>query len=163
MKRALIVLLSMALAWGLCGCSRESEGAFESGSGQTITHEIISQETIYGKVEAIVGNEVTLELGEPAEGVASRSEADSDGPEEETSLPAGNAAPEDGMSMPEGEMSMPEMDMPEGGMSMPEGGMGGGQASAAAGGRGVELEYTGETGTYLLPVGMSIGLSLIHI
>ncbi len=174
MKKQFLVICAAVLAASLCACSGQGAGeTSESVPSETIIHEIASQTTIYGKVDSIVGNEVTLELGEPAQGTApeedagSRDEsgvsAESGDSSEKSSMSMPEGAP-DGMSMPEGGMpdgmSMPEGGMPDG-MSRPEGGMPDGmsmpEGGGMGGGRTVELTYSGETGTYLLPAGMSIG------
>ena len=178
MKRFFAVMTVLAVVAALCGCSGETASS-ESSSDETITHEIQSQETIYGKVDSIVGNEVTIELGTPEEGTAPQqadngasSETSESASSESASPSDGGSAPQGGGSMPsggapQGNMSMPDSasmpdgaSMPEGG-SMPSGGMPsggtGGDTNGGGAGRSVTLTYTGETASYILPVGMSVG------
>jgi hypothetical protein len=126
-------------------------------------------------VDSIVGNEVTLALGEPQKGgdtasSSSLEQGDQAQTGTEQSSDSGSQAPSG--EMPSGEMpsgEMPSGQMPSGAApsgKMPSGEMPSGQMpsgagdsaqSGAQGGRSVTLDYSGETATYLLPVGMAIG------
>jgi hypothetical protein len=153
-----------------------SSGPAAADSGSTM---------VYGRVDSIVGNEVVLALGEPQKGGGTAASSDQDAGQAESEQQSGatgqrqqgnwggNAS--DGATsgeMPSGKLSsgeMPSGEMPSG--EAPSDKMLSGEApsfnSSAAqsgnagvtrqSGRNVSLIYTGETATYLLPVGMAIG------
>ncbi|MEL7601632.1 MAG: hypothetical protein AAGU77_00590 [Bacillota bacterium] len=154
-----------------------SSGPAAADSGSTM---------VYGRVDSIVGNEVVLALGEPQKGggaaaASSDQDAGQAGSEQQSDATGkrqqgnwgGNTS--DGATsgeMPSGKLSsgeIPSGEMPSG--EAPSDKMLSGESpsfnSSAAqsgnagvtrqSGRSVSLTYTGETATYLLPVGMAIG------
>ena len=151
----LICIVTLLSLFAAVGCSVKQEAPAAQGSedstAQTMQVEVAS--TVTGEVESIVGNEVTLLLGEVKQ---------SEKPEG-MEMPEGMEAPEgmekpEGMERPEGG-NFPEDGMTEG-MEMPQGGSfpGGGQMpQSGRGGQSVEIELNGETGVYILPVGMKFG------
>lgn len=169
MKR-FVTLLCVLLPLMMLGCSAgkaEPEGVLVEGAAQPVAEE--SFNTIYGKVERIVGNEVVLALGKPQRSTASSMEAPEGQNMPEGQMPPAGGAPQG--AVPEGTFAAGER---SGGAKRPFGGgqpMSGGQMPAGENnarsvqafgnpsgmGRSVSLEYTGETATYLLPVGMAIG------
>ena len=112
---------------------------------------------VTGEVTSIVGNEVTLALGEVIENERENrgGEKPVDGEMPEMSEGGfGNGEMPEGFEMPEGGFGNGEMpEMPEG-MKIPEGGFGGNMK----GGRGGSstIEKSGETAAYTIPVGMTI-------
>ncbi len=118
-----------------------------------------------GKIESIVGNQVTLALGEidkdamperpsgempKKDGDSSDSNTRPDGkmPPEEFTMPEGFSAPE-GFSMPEGK-SFPE------GMSRPDF-SNGGSFDKQFGGMDIDVKYTGETAQFVIPSEVQVG------
>lgn len=181
MEKKLVVLMAVLLILAVCGCGQQEETVVinieakpqdDKGSAdapqQTEQPAGSPSQTVVGRVDSIVGNEVTLALGT----VASTGQGQrSNGNDNTGSLQAG------GMPSIEDRGGAPESDMPgemmEGappfeGMEMPQkGNMGGGGRPTGENSRGngngeasagrVNVSYTGETAVYLLPVGMSIG------
>ncbi len=179
--------ISTALALTLSGCSmpsfisnlfgsEEDNMQFERAATTTASNDYEVQDTdtiVSGEVTAIVGNYVTLELGE-----VSTSEMATGG---------GDMAMGDEAQMGDGEMSadMGEMDSSEmGEMPSMDGGdfsggdmggsdmgggdmdmsamgdmssMGGGMGGNMGGGSSATITKSGEEGSYYLPVGMPIG------
>lgn len=180
------VLLSLAMMTGCSGDKASSEAPAQENTTQT---EYVMQDgdtQVTGEVTEIVGNEVTLALGEVAESDKGNRGGEKPADGETTEMPDGAEMPEggfesgempemsDGAEMPEGGFGngeMPEMpdgmEMPEGGfgggempdgMEMPEGGFDGGNKGSMKGGRGssASIEKSGETASYTIPVGMTI-------
>ncbi|HWR23491.1 MAG TPA: hypothetical protein VN366_08450 [Feifaniaceae bacterium] len=172
MKRivALLCLLLPLALWGCSSAEAGPEGVVTKGV-QPVTED--AGTAVYGRVESIVGNEVVLALGKPQVSTASSLET-----------PEGQAAQgraQEGRQIEIGEA--PEGDASGSGPSFSTGGRSGGGETFTSGGpqgsgrapsgeanapfiqpsgdagtvRGASLEYTGETATYLLPVGMAIG------
>ena len=141
---------------------------------------------VYGRVDSIIGNEVVLALGEPQRGGgSSSSSADQSGAQADGEQQSGASGEQSGENpsgtsgtgqrgnwsasggnatdgAPSGEM--PSGEAPSG--QMPSGEAPSGDKAAALsgnaggtqqGGRSVSLTYSGDTATYLLPVGMAIG------
>lgn len=184
MKRIMMLSLCVLLPAVLLGCSaaqaEEGKNAQQEGVIQSAVQ--TGGTTVYGKVEKIVGNEVVLALGEPE-----RSTASSMGGRPDDTTGEGEAQGEfSGGERPSMQVSEGSGERPSGGQ-MPSGGSGerpsGGQMTsggfgerpsgnmtfessgqslqeggASSGtGRSVTLTYSGETKTFLLPVGMAIG------
>ena len=126
------VLLALLMMTGCSEDKKTGEAPVQDTAAQT---EYVMQDgdtQVTGEVTSIVGNEVTLALGEVTEN------------EKEN---RGGEKPADG--------EMPEM--PEGGFSngeMPEG-FGGGNMKGGRGGSAA-IEKSGETASYTIPVGMTI-------
>ncbi len=188
MKRIAALVISITLVLFAAGCSKsnDNKSAAATHKGTMDISQAASSDTtvVYGRVDSIVGNEVTLALGKPQQGsgMATASSADeqqdaqSEGQKSTDGTgnaggerasgnmgerPSGNATGE----MPSG--GPPSGEMPAGGPpsgEMPSGNPPSGEkqqesatGTAKQGGRSVTLDYTGETATYLLPVGMAIG------
>ena len=177
MKRIAAVVLSIALMLFAAGCSK-SDGYKSAAATQKGTMDVsqASSDTtvVYGRVDSIVGNEVTLALGEPQKGGNNSTATASSGNEwqstqsgQQSQDGTGNA----GGERPSGNMGQRRSgdttgEMPSGGVpsgEMSSGGASSGEqqgtaaGSAKQSGRSVTLDYSGETATYLLPVGMTIG------
>lgn len=173
MKKIFLASLIIAGITVLSGCEKdgkESGMPRESASDNAAVTEYVMQEgdtQIVGEVTQIVGNEVTLALGEAVE-----SNNGKDMPE----MPQGGERPKfdsengEALQMPQGD-DMPKFDrengeapqMPQDGdmPQMPDGGfpdMDGEAPEFKRGGRksSVSVEKSGETGTYIIPVGMTV-------
>lgn len=181
MKKKLVVLMAVLLILAVCGCGQQEETVVinieakpqdDKGSAdaprQAEQSAGLSAQTVVGRVDSIVGNEVTLTLGT----------VDSTGQERRSNENDNTGSPQaDGMPSTEDRSGAPGGDMPgemtEGafpfeGMEMPQRGdreasnrpvggnsRGGGNGEASA--SRVNVSYTGKTAVYLLPVGMAIG------
>ena len=167
MRNYRLIAIAAAALIMMTGCSSdktEEKSAAASDAAQT---EYVMQEgdtQVVGEVTEIVGNEVTLALGELEE----KSQGGGNG--EKPEMPEGGKMPEMGENgeapeMPEGG-NMPEMgengeapEMPEG-MEMPEMGEGGKGGNGGRGGMGgkssASVNKSGETATYIIPVGMTV-------
>ena len=183
MKRIAALVISITLVLFAAGCSKlngnksdKSAAATQKGTMDVSLAASPDTTVVYGRVDSIVGNEVTLALGEPQKsgnnGATTVSSADEkQGVQSEGQQSAagkgttGGERPSGNMGeRPSGEATG---EMPAGGPpsdEMPSGSAFSGekQQDAATGlakqsGRSVTLDYTGETETYLLPVGMAIG------
>ncbi len=168
MRQIIIIalVLSLCFTWGCAGQTNEADqqGAtldlpaaqsvapasntdFPGGSSEGVT-------TVVGKVERIVGNEVTLELGELSgeTSIAARGGGATKNSEEA----AGQQGPDSSKSS--GLDTMPKQEeMPSGQASPLDGDMPAGTGDHIARGASLSITYIGETVTYLLPVGMAIG------
>ena len=181
MKRIMMLSLCLLLIAALLGCSAQAE------KEKTLQQEGVIQSavqtegtTVYGKVEKIVGNEVVLALGEPERSTASSMGGRPNGTTGEGEASQGDVSGGERPQVSEGVGTRPSGgQMPSGGSGersnsgqMPSGNFGerpsgnvtfeNGQSLQAGGtltetGRSVTLTYSGETGTFLLPVGMAIG------
>lgn len=184
MKRIAALVFSITLVLFAAGCSKSNgnQSAAATHKGTMDFSQAASSDTtvVYGRVDSIVGNEVTLALGKPQqqseETASSSSVTDGDSAKTQT---AGEQEPKtEGQSsekrgsggsgtrqwsnstsgsantgeMPSGAAQSGEM--PSGEMPSQEGNT---QQSGTQRARSVTLDYTGETATYLLPVGMTIG------
>ena len=167
MKRIMMLSLCLLLIAALLGCSAQAE------KEKTLQQEGVIQSavqtegtTVYGKVEKIVGNEVVLALGEPERSTASSMGGRPNGTTGEGEASQGDVSGGERPQVSEGVGTRPS------GGQMPSGNFGerpsgnvtfeNGQSLQAGGtltetGRSVTLTYSGETGTFLLPVGMAIG------
>jgi hypothetical protein len=142
MKKWIVMGFVLALAALAAGCTPSKAAGALPTAAQDEGAAVEAASTVTGEVESIVGNAVTLKLGAVKDGA--------EGGEDAQAQPS--AAP----AKAEGE---PPAGMPEGG-GTPEGtsfsfGMSGGNGKSVS--AAVELELTGETAEYLLPVGMRIG------
>lgn len=165
MKRIIMLLcvLLPLLLWGCSATKGEQEGLIKDGAAQPATED--GGNTVYGKVESIVGNEVVLALGKPQQSTASSLEAPEGQKVQIGEAPQGEV-PEGTDTFGTGERPSGEKrsfgtgQRPGGGQALSgENNVQSIQASGNSGGMGrsVSLDYTGETSTYLLPVGMAIG------
>ena len=162
-----------------CGCSSGTNSQNKNNNNssrpaQTETTALSSNQTqVAGKVTSIIGNEVVLALGEistssmPSAGnnetSASNSEnssASTSSSENQNSKNSFRGSGQKPSGMPSGEAPSGEMPsgMPSG--EAPSGEMpSGGNFAGRTGGK-VEITLNGETGTYIIPVGLSLsGLS----
>ncbi|MCD7731780.1 MAG: hypothetical protein LUI05_09865 [Oscillospiraceae bacterium] len=157
-KRILSIITALALAAVLAGCSDDEDSNSSADAAETEQTEYVMQDGDYqvtGEVSSIVGNEVTLDLGEVEESEASQIDfgetSESDGETDEMSG-----------EMPEMSGEMPEMggEMPEMGGEMPDmSGMDGGKGGMRNGGEqksSYEITKSGESGVYLIPYGMTV-------
>lgn len=177
-------LLTGMLSASLIGCSEEngsSSGATEGSQQAAVTEaEALAenQSQIVGNVSSIIGNEVVLALGEVKENASAGGMDSSGGADSQKdssdgssmSRPSGENAFPEGGSFPEGEMpsggrgsgnfqggerpsgdfsggEMPGGDFESG--AMQQGGMSGGRQNT-------EITLTGESATYLIPVGLTL-------
>ncbi len=150
-KRILSIITALALAAVLAGCSDDEDSNSSADAAETEQTEYVMQDGDYqvtGEVSSIVGNEVTLDLGDVEESEASQ-------------IDFGETSESDGET---DEMSgeMPEMsgEMPEMGGEMPDmSGMDGGKGGMRNGGEqksSYEITKSGESGVYLIPYGMTV-------
>ena len=140
----------------LTACFSDDEGTMDFTQQTVEENNYVAQSSdtvVSGEVTAIVGNSVTLALGEVSEsentGAADAGEEEADFSGE---MPSGGDMPD----MSGGEMpDMGDMDMSD------FGGGGNGGGGNGGGGRGksssATIEKSGEEATYILPVGMPIG------
>ena len=183
MKRIMMLSLCLLLIAALLGCSAQAEKE-KTLQQEGVIQSAVQTEgtTVYGKVEKIVGNEVVLALGEPERSTASSMGGRPDGATGEGKASQGDVSGGErpNMQASEGAGTRPSGgQIPSGGSGerpnsgqMPSGSFGerpsgsvtfeNGQSLQAGGtltetGRSVTLIYSGETGTFLLPVGMAIG------
>jgi hypothetical protein len=147
------------------------EGILEDGAANAnAPSDLRVGKRVLGRVESITGNEVTLELGEtdaqsfpegwtPPEGDGSQNGAEGGFSPDGRTPPEGFTPPEggarDGMQRPEG--TMPPGGFSPGSGEFPNGGYGQGGDRPSGGRPNVEISYTGEKGTYLIPVGLPVG------
>ncbi len=134
----------------LTACSSDDEGTMEFTQQTVEENNYVAQSSdtvVSGEVTAIVGNSVTLALGEISES------------ENTGAADAGDEAADFSGEMPRGG-DMPDMsggEMPDKGdmgMSSFGGGNGGGGRGKSS---SATIEKSGEEATYILPVGMPIG------
>lgn len=182
MKKIFLAPLIIAGITVLSGCEKDGKDSGmprENMSDNAVVTEYVMQEgdmQIVGEVTQIVGNEVTLALGEAVENSTEKdmSEMPQNGDKPQFDMENGEFP-----QMPQGE-DMPQFDMgkdevpqmpqdedipqmPEGGFSNMDGGdfpdINSGEAPEfKRGGRksSVSVEKSGETGTYIIPVGMTV-------
>lgn len=162
MKRILSISLAVCLLLCLMGCKAQDEPILSEPAAIQTAPQMEVASTVTGEVESIVGNEVTLNLGEVEKSAAPAQNGD-------VTQAEAPQMPDDG-EMPDGMEFPANGEMPERG-EMPEGGMGGGRGqSGEKGGQGgmgsmsgqnasqaAEIKLSGETAKYILPVGMNIG------
>lgn len=149
MRNYRLIAIAAAALIMMTGCSSdktEEKSAAASDAAQT---EYVMQEgdtQVVGEVTEIVGNEVTLALGELEE----KSQGGGNGEKPEMS---------EGGNMPEMGENGEAPEMPEG-MEMPEMGEGGKGGNGGRGGMGgkssASVNKSGETATYIIPVGMTV-------
>ncbi len=183
MKRIMMLSLCLLLPAALLGCSAaQGEGGNNTQQEGVIQFAVQGGgTTVYGKVEKIVGNEVVLALGEPERSTASsiggrpddttgEAEAQGDASGGERSgmqvsegsgeRPSGGQRPSGGSGTRPSGGQIPSGSFgegPSGGMTFENGQSMQAGGNAAGTGRSVTLTYSGETRTFLLPVGMAIG------
>ncbi|MBQ3604175.1 MAG: hypothetical protein IJA02_10065 [Clostridia bacterium] len=172
-----VLLLVLSIAFAGCSDSQSISGGQEETSLQQVSGQESKGDTssvrVIGKIKSVAGNQITLELAEMPEEM-SRPEMPN-GDFEGFSRPEGMTMAEgmefpEGMEMPEGmtppegfEGKMPEGDfsMPDGDFSMPDFANGerpqGGGRMPGMNMEDIELEYTGETAKYTIPVGVKVG------
>ena len=176
MKNYRLIAIAAAALILMAGCSSDKTEENSVPAAASAQTEYVMQEgdtQVVGEVTEIVGNEVTLALGELEE----KSQGGVKG--EKPEMPEDGSMPEMGEKgempeMPEGG-SMPEMgengempEMPEGG-SMPEmgengevpqmgeDGKGGNGGRGGKGGKSsASVNKSGETASYIIPVGMTV-------
>lgn len=158
MKNYRLIAVAAAALILMAGCSSDKAEENSVPAAASVQTEYVMQEgdtQIVGEVTEIVGNEVTLALGELEE----KSQGGGNG--EKPEMPEGESMPEMGENgempeMPEGG-NMPEMGE-NGEMSeMPEGGKGGNGGRGGKGGKSsASVSKSGETASYIIPVGMTV-------
>lgn len=178
MKRISAILAAVLILFTFCGCGDQEGGSDSSAEDvSSLTKEAVSQRTVVGEVDSIVGNEVTLLIGElmgpgaggdlamPEEGASAAESGEEASASDEAASgdaqtpPSGDFGGGDkqgkgsGEGMPAGGEAPAEGEVPTGG-NLPAGGD---TPAGGEGGGSVEIEYSGETGTYELPAGMTIG------
>ncbi|MCM1023877.1 MAG: hypothetical protein NC395_07435 [Prevotella sp.] len=176
MKKTAPVTMLLAAAVMLAGCTENNGSAEGNASADTVSQtEYVMRDgdvLITGEVTQIVGNEVTLALGDVSESGPSRGENGNE-PHE---MPNGENFPKMG-----GDGEMPQMpdgvdfsqmgengEMPQmpNGVDFPQMGgdgedfsrrNGGGRDGQGRGkGSSVSIEKSGETNSYIIPVGMTV-------
>jgi hypothetical protein len=188
MKKFYLFLMLFAFCFA-CGCSSGTNSQNKNNNNssrpaQTETTVLSSNQTqVAGKVTSIIGNEVVLALGEIStssmlqaennETSASNSEnssastSSSENQDSKNSFRGNGQRPSGEMPSGEKPSGMPSGEAPSGEMpsgmpsgEAPSGEMpSGGNFAGRTGGK-VEITLNGETGTYIIPVGLSLsGLS----
>jgi len=180
MKRIAIAAIGLVTAFMMFGCSSGNQSPQETQQQEERPE---AASTVYGKVTSIVGNEVVISLGTPKVSTASslsetggqgQSGGNWGGENRPSGTPgqmpsggsAGSGARRSGQGTSSGGAS--RNGYGTGAASGSRGTAGSGfsaaDGSGAAGGTGVmqsspavELTYSGDTATYLLPAGMKIG------
>ncbi len=177
--RKFSIVLAMVLVFSLVffGCGEKDNSGSDAtaplGSADEISAPANAPQdpgtTVIGKIKAIAGNQITLELGE-AENEFAPDERPS-GDFENFSMPEGMSRPDgaetpedfDPENMPEGfdPENMPDFEggeMPEGfdPENMPQGGRPGGQMPNMSA-EDLNITYTGETAKYIIPTSLKIG------
>ncbi len=173
MKKITTIFILFAIAITMSGCSddTQADGAMGQGnmgemSGNGQGQPTMSGNQTVGLVTEVLGNEVTIEIGE-MQGGAGAMGGNGNMPED-GSMPEGAGPPEDG-EMPEAGQRGEGGSMPEGGQrgegsEMPEGAERPSSGSMASGGgmMGEGTDYselvtlTGETQTFNIPVGTPV-------
>ncbi len=166
----LLCVIAIMLSFSACTATEEKQPETSSSAAEYVAKSGDTQ--VSGEITAIVGNEITVDIGTVTENKKddTDSSADTNGSEmpegmsfpDDMSMPDSMSFPDgmqppDGMSMPDG-MSFPDGMQPPEGMSMPDGmempsgngGSRGGRKSSA------QIEKTGESATYTIPVGLSV-------
>ena len=159
MNRKNFFLLLALLTLNLTACSDSSEAQDRVQTAAVNSYTAVSTDTVVsGEVTAIAGNYVTLALGTVDENTDDNKSDDSSDSKPDMPADFDGEPPQ----MPDGE-NMPSGDMPSGSMpdgNMPSGNMPSGSMPAFGGRKGASLTKSGEEGSYIIPVGMTIdGLS----
>lgn len=165
MKKIFLAPLIIAGITVLSGCEKDGKNSGmpqENAPVNAVVTEYIMQEgdtQIVGEVTQIVGNEVTLALGKPVENSTGKDMREMPQNDEKPQFDAENGEvpqmPQDG-DIPKFDIGNDEIpQMPEGGFPNTDGGKAsgfkrGGKKSS------VSVEKSGETGTYIIPVGMTV-------
>ncbi len=177
--RRIALLLSITLVFFAAGCAKAgNQDAAGARQELDVTSEPAAADagstTIYGRVDSIVGNEAVLALGEPQQGAkssdqgseqtgseqqsgAAKSQSDTSGTHQRGSWSGNASGGASSGEAPAGAMpsGAPSGEMPAG--QMPSDDTSSAQSGSTRQGRSISLTYSGETATYLLPVGMAIG------
>ncbi len=177
-KFSIILALVLVFTFAFFGCGSGDNSDVETqmplANGDEISAPVGAPQEqgkmIIGKIKAIAGNQITLELGE-TENEFTPGERPT-GDFEDFSMPEGMSRPEgaeppEGFNpdnMPEGfdPSNMPDFEkgeMPEGfefDGEMPQGGRPGGQMPGMSA-DDLEITYTGETAKYIIPSGLRVG------
>lgn len=158
MNRKSFFLLLALLTLNLTACSDSSEAQEQVQTAAANNYTAVATDTVVsGEVTAIAGNYVTLALGTVEENTDDNKSDDSSDSKSDMPADFDGEPPQmpDGENMPTG--SMPDGNMPSG--NMPSGNMPSGNMPDF-GGRKTSLTKSGEEGSYIIPVGMTIdGLS----
>ena len=154
MNRKSFFLLLALLTLNLTACSDSSETQEQVQTAAANNYTAVATDTVVsGEVTAIAGNYVTLALGTVDENTDDNKSDDSSDSKPDMPADFDGEQPQ----MPNGE-NMPSGDMPSG--SMPDGNMPSGSMPDFGGRKGASLTKSGEEGSYIIPVGMTIdGLS----
>lgn len=160
MKINKLIIISALAALVLTGCSKSDKGA-ENTAAQNKQAEVYQMQDgdtqVSGEVVSIVGNEVTLALGEltekaaPADGMPENSGGDPSANERPS---RGNGGDFSGGSFSEGGFAGGEMPDPS---SFDKDKSGSGQFGNKQRGAGASIEKSGDTAAYIIPVGMTVG------
>lgn len=169
-KNNTIIIAAFAiLVFSACA---KSDGKAENTTVQQQAEVYEMQEgdtQVSGEVVSIVGNEVTLALGEVIEKEMPSGGMPQNGESNDSDNSSSDERPERGErgSFAEGEMpdfgsfdkgerpDLADGEAPDFG-SLEKGGNGGGQFENKRGGANVTFEKSGESGTYIIPVGMTV-------
>lgn len=173
-KRIIITALALLMLSACAKADSNSEGTAVSEQQAEVYVMQKGDTQVSGEVVSIIGNEVTLELGEVTESKKPSGESpegmdgegspeppseDSNGGEKGERPDFGGGERGERPDMGSGEMP----DFGNGEMPAPgdfDKGENGGQFGGKRGGFGAELKKSGESGTYIIPVGMTVsGLS----
>ena len=148
--KLLTVAVMCAVILTACNKNKDDNTNNNQANSQETVTEYSAQDTdtqVTGEVTAVIGNEITLDLGETVEKQRPSRDENSDtvSDNENSEIPSGEDRPE----MPSGDMNFENM--PE----MPSGeNMQGGQGNKNK--ASVSIDKTGESANYIIPVGMSV-------
>lgn len=168
-KSILITALSTSALLILSACSKAESNSENPAVSEQQTEVYVMGDgdtQISGEVVSVKGNEVTLELGEVTESKKPSGESpegmDGEGSPEPTSEDSNGGEKGERSDFGSGER-VERPDMGSGEMPAPgdfDKGENGGQFGGKRGGFGAELSKSGESATYIIPVGMTVsGLS----
>lgn len=154
MKIYKIIFISAMAALVLGGCSKSDKGAENTASQnkQTEVYQMQEGDTqVSGEVVSIVGNEVTLALGEVTEKAAPADGMPEVGGGDKGDAPSENERPGRGKGgdFPDGEMPDPS--------SFDKDKSGSERFGNKQRGAGASIEKSGDTAAYIIPVGMTVG------
>lgn len=164
MKINKLIIISALAALVLAGCSKSDKGAENTAAQnkQTEVYQMQEGDTqVSGEVVSIIGNEVTLALGEVTEKAAPADGMPESGGGDEGDVPSENERPGRGKggdfpsgSFPEGGFTGGEMPDPS---SFDKDKSGSEQFGNKQRGGGASIEKSGDTAAYIIPVGMTVG------
>lgn len=161
MKKILIIFTLCAVCAAFSGCKKENDPNVQTS--ETVT-EYVMQEgdtVVSGEVVSVVGNEVTINVGTVSQEESAQPPSDGEMPAEGDTDGEGGDMPQRGERPNFGDGDMPDFaggERPDGG-EKPD--FSGGDMQDGENFRGgkkssVKVETTGESESYIIPVGMTV-------